>query len=463
MENTDVLVAGGGPAGCAAAAALSEMGLRVLVVDAGADRTKQLLGELIHPPGVSDLESLGFGQALESIEARRVKGFAVIDGAQANGAGPQTQLLPYAELRGLRGEGIAFEHAKLCEALLEDVAKRDGITLWRKSRVSGVVRNDADAVVASVERSDGQTVEVQAKLLIAADGKASNVRRMAGIDEDKQLLSSLAGYLVDSSLLPHPGFGHVFVGGKAPVLAYEIAPGIARVMVDIPEGGQGIEAPKKDPEYLVALPESLRDAVRKVIETQKATVAASFTRMPVAAAKGRVALVGDSAGCCHPVSASGLSSCTRDALELRRALTETPENVPEALAHYSTWRRGPQRTRISLAAALYQAFSERTPEMEFLRRGLFRYWKGSASGRKASMALLSMHELRMGVMAREYARVVGFSLPKLVAESSASWASFRNGQKALAGLVRSTLPFVTETVKDAMDSMGLRRRASRPN
>src|SRR5262249_9570181 len=64
LVNVDVLIAGGGPAGCSAAAALSELGLRVLVADAGIDRTKQLAGELLHPSGVRDLERLGFGNLL---------------------------------------------------------------------------------------------------------------------------------------------------------------------------------------------------------------------------------------------------------------------------------------------------------------------------------------------------------------------------------------------------------------
>src|SRR5262249_42535463 len=61
---TDVLIAGAGPAGSCVAAALSAVGLRTLLVDAGVDRTKQLAGEFIHPPGALDLAALGFKPAL---------------------------------------------------------------------------------------------------------------------------------------------------------------------------------------------------------------------------------------------------------------------------------------------------------------------------------------------------------------------------------------------------------------
>ncbi|MGZ3447467.1 MAG: FAD-binding protein, partial [Myxococcaceae bacterium] len=36
----DVLVAGGGPAGCTTAAAMAQLGLRTLIADAGQDRHK---------------------------------------------------------------------------------------------------------------------------------------------------------------------------------------------------------------------------------------------------------------------------------------------------------------------------------------------------------------------------------------------------------------------------------------
>ena len=88
---------------------------------------------------------------------------------------------------------------------------------------------------------------------------------MAGIEEEKKRLSTMAGYVVDSDALPHPGYGHVFVGGPAPVLAYQIAPHEARVMVDIPDGEHGIDAPKKDPAYLEALSPTIREAVRKAL------------------------------------------------------------------------------------------------------------------------------------------------------------------------------------------------------
>ena len=45
----DVIIAGGGMAGVAVAAALGEFGYRVALVEPGMDATRRLAGELIHP------------------------------------------------------------------------------------------------------------------------------------------------------------------------------------------------------------------------------------------------------------------------------------------------------------------------------------------------------------------------------------------------------------------------------
>src|SRR5262249_51411314 len=223
LVNVDVLIAGGGPAGCSAAAALAELGLHVLVVDAGVNRTKQLAGELLHPSGVRDLERLGFGKLLQRSGARSIQGFAVVDNA---GGAPRVRLLPYGENRF----GIAVEHPAMTEPLWEGLSRRPGVERWRPARVSALMRNDDRGIEARVRREDGAEEQVAARLLVAADGRASPLRSLLGISEKRERLSTMLGALVDAKYLPHPGHGHLFIGGAAPVLAYEIDAGRARVM-----------------------------------------------------------------------------------------------------------------------------------------------------------------------------------------------------------------------------------------
>jgi squalene monooxygenase len=452
----DAVVVGAGTAGCAAAAALAELGFTVLVLEAGMDRSRQLAGELMHPSGAADLRSLGFDEALRSAGAVPVAGFAVLD--SSNGVEPSTCLLPYGAL----GEGVAMEHSALVTALQASLRGRPNVTLWESSRLCRVPRNDAGGVEAGVVRPDGSEVQVSARLLVAADGRASRVRGLLGIEEENVRLSTMSGTLVDAALLPHQGYGHLFVGGPAPVLAYAISPSRARVMVDLPTGAEPT-APVRQPELLCALPPGLRRAVTEALQAARPLASANFTRLPKQVSRGSTVLVGDSAGCCHPLSASGMASCTRDALALQGALRAAQGNIPAALAQYALVRRGPQRTRLSLASALYRCFSESSPEMAALRRGILRYWTRSPSGRSASMALLSTRESRMWVMSLEYARVVGHSFLTLARTLLSGGVPVKTALRASVGLVRSTLPHISEATRGLLEDAGLRRAAATPS
>jgi 2-polyprenyl-6-methoxyphenol hydroxylase-like FAD-dependent oxidoreductase len=427
-------------AGVCAAAALSALGREVRVLDAGVDRNKQLAGELIHPPGVSLLHRFGLAAALEVAGAQAVKGFAVIS---AHG---DSQLLPYAEVPGLDDEGAAVEHAALCAALLDLVEALPRVTLQRHARVTAL-EELSDCVQVRLATGDRLT----ARLVVAADGRGSSLRRMAGIGEARTSLSTMVGHLIPAEHLPHPGYGHVFIEGASPVLAYRVSPTRARVMIDVPSGAASVDVCRTEPAFLAALPAPLRSAVQAALARRPLT-AANSTVLPEASARGRVALVGDAAGCCHPLTASGLASSAHDAAALAQAVAAAPLDEREALRRYIRLRQGAQRTRISLATALYQALGDSTPEMVLLRRGLFRYWRESPEGRAASMGLLSTHDARMGVMAREYARVMGYSLPELVRLGTGA-SPLRGRPKTVLKLMRSALPWLSQSLRSAFDQM----------
>jgi 2-polyprenyl-6-methoxyphenol hydroxylase-like FAD-dependent oxidoreductase len=417
-------------------------------VDAGADLQKKLAGELIHPSGVEDLTRLGFAGALERSGAQPVSGFAVIDMKEAS-------LLPYRE-----GQGIALEHARLRQALLEGLEGRPGIAIQRASRIAEVLSNGPDGAVVTIRR-EGRVERVSVRLLIAADGRASHLRKLLGIGESRARLSSMLGVLVKADRLPHPGHGHLFIGGAAPVLGYAITEQMARVMVDLP-AGQGAAELLKAPELLAGLPVELRQAVLEAAKTGEVLIAANETRLPEAVAVHSAVLVGDAAGCCHPLSASGLASCTRDAQVLQESVRRSPSDLPAAARWYAAQRRAPQRTRIALASSLYRTFAEPTAEMAALRVGLFRYWRRSRSGRSVSMALLSTREARMSIMAREYARAVFHALLALI--SSGSSFPRRGSLRTALRLVRSAFPHVRAAIASALEDFrsGAHRLLTRP-
>src|SRR5437762_11384719 len=108
------------------AAALAEFGYDVLIVEPGLDRAKRLAGELIHPPGVADLNELGLLRCLVRSGATSIQGFAVFDNAAttsdtAKSVTSEPYLLPYSAAGTQGKHGLAIEHSVLGEALLSEI------------------------------------------------------------------------------------------------------------------------------------------------------------------------------------------------------------------------------------------------------------------------------------------------------------------------------------------------------
>lgn len=430
----EAIVAGGGIAGACAAAALSARGFQVVVVEPGLAHARRLAGELLHPPAVAALAQLGLAGALD--DAQRIEGFAVY---VRDAGGAAECVLPYDATAG-----AAVDHGAFATALLARARALPGVTVLDGARVTGV-EHERDAVRVRVTDGAGERT-LRAALLVAADGRGSPVRKAAGIAASHVTLSTMAGLLVDTDALPRPRFGHVFTDGTTPVLAYEVAPGRVRVMID--------RARRGERDDLGALPAALRADIERAAAAQKPLLASNATVRPNTLFQGRVVLVGDAAGCCHPVSASGIASALADAVSLGAALDDPAVSIPDGLARYAALRSGPHRTRLALASALYRAFAEPSPEMALLRHGLMRYWTRSSDGRAVSMSLLSTAEASMGVMAREYARVVAYAMP-LLAEAHHRGRRWQ----ALAGLLGSALPHAGDAVRAALSIPAIKWRS----
>jgi 2-polyprenyl-6-methoxyphenol hydroxylase-like FAD-dependent oxidoreductase len=431
----DAVVAGGGTAGASVAAALAALGWEVVLVEPGLDSTKRLAGELIHPPGVNDLAELGLLETLRAAGVAPVAGFAVVPDAEA-----AAYLLPYGDIPGVPRAGFAMDHARLTSTLLA-AAVRPGVIPWLGARVTGLELDHRDSAVVTVTAPAGER-RIRARLVVAADGSTSPLRRLAGIAHARLRLSHMTGYLLRDAPLPHPSYGNVFLGGPAPILAYAIGKDCVRVMFDVPDNPLGLEAPQRHPGYLAALPSPFRDHVAHAMAHQPRLVCANYSVVPETVVRGRLLLVGDAAGCCHPLTATGLSVSTRDAVRLARSLRDAGGDVLRATRRYAELRGGPQLTRVALAEALYQAFAARTPEMRLVRDGILRFWARSRRGRAASMALLSTHEGRMSVMAVQYARVVGYALTLLVRRRARA-----PRPRALLGLGWTTLRYAMEAFR----------------
>jgi squalene monooxygenase len=379
-ERYDVVIAGGGIAGSVAATALSRLGLEILVLDPGMHADRRLGGELLHPLGVAGLAELGLLSSVTAQGAVAIDGFHIWDAANGD------VTLDYDDAAGW--PALALDHGKLRGALLAGALSRPGVALRRGRLVAGENRDDGVRVTAM---TDAGEQAIECRLLIGADGAQSRVRELAGIAARRHRVSSICAVTVPTSALPEGHYGQLFIGGSNAALAYRCGDGVGRVMFD--HAGAALRSDDVAELVPTMLPTALAEAIGQVLREERPRHINTFLVIVSKPRRGRIVLIGDAAGTCHPLTASGMSACVSDALSLGATLAEAGGDIDAALQLHVAMRNQAQLCRLALASAMHEIMASPSPEFTHIRAGMIRYWQ-SEPGRSRAVALLSMRETR---------------------------------------------------------------------
>jgi 2-polyprenyl-6-methoxyphenol hydroxylase-like FAD-dependent oxidoreductase len=365
----------------AAAAAIQQLGYQVMLVEPGLNDSRRLAGEVFHPPGVAGLSELGLLPAVMTAPAVNLNGFSVTSDGDCI-------RLPYDAVTAHRMPGLCLEHALIRERMLTAVRALPNITVKHGARVVGIDQSNPSHVVVEVA-SSGDTSSYRCRMLVAADGTSSRLARLAGIGVHNRRIAIIMGYRVSTEHLLQSEYGHVFLGAETPILLYPIGRNQARILFDIPYQSDRRPTAADCLSLAAALPRALREEVAQAIAMQPRMSVLTQAITTGRSAQGRVVLVGDAGGSCHPLTATGMTMCISDALLLRKVLIERAGNLPAALQLYQQRRRWPQATRLVLADVLRDVLCGASPELRVVRSGILAHWRDSAAGRAATLALLS--------------------------------------------------------------------------
>jgi 2-polyprenyl-6-methoxyphenol hydroxylase-like FAD-dependent oxidoreductase len=185
---SDILVVGGGIAGASLAYALASEGLGVTVLEATEEYRDRVRGEAMQAWGVKEARDLGVEQVLLDAGAHISpvwKQYA--EGADQVGEIPMAAMVP--EIPGT----LNLRHPDACQALI-DAAAGAGARVVRGVREVQLTPGGPVSVSYSTDTSHQMTAD----LVVGADGRASTVRKQAGITlEHQEPHSYIAGLLVD--------------------------------------------------------------------------------------------------------------------------------------------------------------------------------------------------------------------------------------------------------------------------
>src|SRR3990172_3810989 len=310
----DIIVVGGGPAGLALSIVAAQRGLDVVVLERGTYPLDKACGEGLFPAGARALAALGAREHLDPDAVAPVRAIRWIDGGLSPDARP-----PHPR----RGPSFAL-----------------------------------------VETAGGSE---RGRLLVAADGLTSAVRRREGLEVSA---GGAPRYGVRRHFARAPWSDAVEVHFGEGTEAYVTPAGPRRVAIaflceEVTRAGFAA--------LLAGFP-ALRARVEGVPPDSPPAGAGPFARGARTRVLDRLVLLGDAAGCVDPITGEGVSLALQSALALGPVL-------PDALAHgaareaFATWERGEAR-RFSRHAATVRIL------LGFARRPV---------ARREALALLGQH------------------------------------------------------------------------
>lgn len=268
--------------------------------------------------------------------------------------------------------GQVIENAWLGRVLLTQVRQHELIELIDGVKVTSL-KQDQDFVYLNAEREHEQ-LELQAKLVIAADGRDSFCRQALGVGADVRDYDQVAIVTTVQTSKPHEQVGFERFSALGP-LALLPLPGESRRSVVWPVK-KGTEdewlGEHNDQHFLEALQTTYGDRAGTFEKTGRRF---SYPLSQVLAHKqavGRVVLMGNAAHTIHPVAGQGFNLCLRDAdVLVRHLLQQLSESddigEPENLLAYEQARLKDQQRVIKFCDSVVRGFSNQNPVLKLLR------------------------------------------------------------------------------------------------
>jgi len=262
--------------------------------------------------------------------------------------------------------GALVENAYLKTVLIDRVTSTQSIQTFAPITVQGFEEN-AGSIVVNTERG-----QLTAKLLIAADGRNSVLRRKAGITVQRFDYDAASLVTTISHGLPHDGLAwqRIIKGGALAVLP--LTGNRSQIVWSGPTKSVQAAAAVSEPDFLALLSEKMDGYLGEMACTAprqtyplRLQVADGFT-------KGRVALVGDAAHIIHPLAGQGLNLGLRDAAALAdgvKTAVETGQDIGvTGILDYDLWRNVDTRAFGLLTHVVSEISGTNIPILDHARR-----------------------------------------------------------------------------------------------
>ena len=330
----DVAVAGGGVVGAACALALARAGLDVALVEARPvprwlAEQPDLRVYALAPDNAALLDALGVWPQVVRARAQPYRKMRVWDAGGGDELAFDAATLARDELGWIVENGLLVD--RLWAALVAA-----GVQVHCPARVQGMEQDEAGV---RLQLDDGTRLE--ARVAVAADGGASELRRLAGLDVDAHDYGQRGVVAFIETADPHQETAWQRFLPTGPLALLPFTQGRSSIVWTLPEADAARVLALDDAAFAVALTDA---SAARLGRAQPVSERAAFplrrqlVRQQVA---GRVLVLGDAAHVVHPLAGQGVNLGLRDVAALRAEVESAQaRRVDWASAHrLQRWAR----------------------------------------------------------------------------------------------------------------------------
>ena len=376
----DVVIVGGGIAGASLARALSVSDLRLALVEAGDLAT----GGLTAPR-----EAAGPGDFDSRVSAITPASQAFLERLDCWDALVRARLCPYRAMEVWDADGtgrISFDAAEVdapvlghivenrlvTGALLEGLDRRGNLSLFEGARLADLDLSDPGCAVLETETGD----RLAARLLVAADGALSPVRKLAGFRTREWDYGHKALVTTVATERPHGGCAYQRFLKTGPLAFLPLPEALGRHYCSIVWSAQTDRADElaelDDKAFRDALGAALEHRLGDVVDCSSRVCFPLRQRHAVDYVRQRVALVGDAAHTIHPLAGQGINLGLKDVEALSSELLVAvgrggdPGEL-DTLARYQRRRKGENLVMMAAMDGFKRLFGEERLPVRWLR------------------------------------------------------------------------------------------------
>ena len=368
IQETDVLIIGGGLVGASLAVALGQAGLNVTVVDAcplSVDQQPNYDERSIALAQGSQciLSALGLWQSLQD-EVCPIHTIHVSD----RGHFGFTRL--HREQQGVPALGYVATARVLGKTLLDQLDRLPNVqTLAPAQLIDFQVLADGVSTRLMLEQ---QILECKARLLVAADGAQSSVRDQLGIHSKRRDYGQTAVIANVSSERDHGHVAYERFTDTGPMallpMSRQRCALVWTVRSDQSDDIMGLD----DAQFLSRLQERFGYRLGRFVKVGQRHAYPLQLLQARESIRPRMALIGNAVHTLHPVAGQGFNLGLRDVAALAEVVTDARRKGQDigdnsVLARYADWRQTDQRRAVAFTDSMVRLFGQSLPPVAWLR------------------------------------------------------------------------------------------------